>query len=319
MSRKKYNRTFDVLVVATMSAGKTSLVNALIGRELLHVANEATTACHIRIENRHDAKYITGCCYSHENRLLGRQHDVSAIQLREWNSYDEIKRISLVGRFVSDGKLMPGLVLHDTPGVNNSQDTLHAELTLETIRKVPFKLLVYVINASQLGTQDDRNLLEKLRAEVVERQDSTFCFVLNKIDLLDPGKGETLSKYVANARAYLVNMGFKNPIIIPCMASVALYARKALIGESLTRAQDIRLQQALDGLPTYSNSLLSYTNIPRCIVKKVSLSLRRLEKECGRSQLRQRSTLENKLQQLLICSGLGLLREYIFYMQSKGV
>ena len=43
---------FEVIVVATMSAGKSTVINALIGQELLHSANEATTATITRIHDK---------------------------------------------------------------------------------------------------------------------------------------------------------------------------------------------------------------------------------------------------------------------------
>src|SRR3546814_3295380 len=61
--------TFDVLVLATMSAGKTSFINALIGQELLHTANEATTACVTRVEHRQGARRFSGRSEEHTSEL----------------------------------------------------------------------------------------------------------------------------------------------------------------------------------------------------------------------------------------------------------
>ncbi len=44
-----FNRDFDVYVVATMSSGKSTLINAMLGHDLLPAANEATTATIARI------------------------------------------------------------------------------------------------------------------------------------------------------------------------------------------------------------------------------------------------------------------------------
>ena len=42
--QSKIRQPYYIGVVATMSSGKSTLLNALIGEELLHTANEATTA-----------------------------------------------------------------------------------------------------------------------------------------------------------------------------------------------------------------------------------------------------------------------------------
>lgn len=307
--------TFDVLIMATMSAGKSSLVNALIGQELLHIANEATTACHTRIEHRRRAKYFTGTCYSHSNLLLNRQRNISAEQVRDWNAHRQVSQITLAGKFRSHPDPIPGLVLHDTPGPNNSQDDRHAQLAFEAARSVPFKTLLYVLNASQLGTHDDRNILERLREETAPRGNSPFCFVLNKVDLLDPEKGEDLEEYVAKAQFYLAGIGFDNPVVIPSMANTALYAKKALSNEPLSRAQRMKLQQMLDELALSKHTLLEATRAPSSVKKHVLQSLDRLEKAHKTALANHKPTKENELRQLIICSGLGIVEAFIKYQR----
>jgi GTPase Era involved in 16S rRNA processing len=56
---------------------------------------------------------------------------------------------------------------------------------LEALRQTPFNALFYVLNASQLATQDDRGLLEQVREELNSKPDLPVYFILNKIDLLD--------------------------------------------------------------------------------------------------------------------------------------
>lgn len=72
--------TFDVLVLATMSAGKSSFINALVSRELLPSANEATTACLTSIEHRRTAKTFRGACYSNAGARIGTQKYTSVDQ-----------------------------------------------------------------------------------------------------------------------------------------------------------------------------------------------------------------------------------------------
>ena len=54
---------FEVIVVAPMSAGKSTVINALIGKELLHSANEATTATITRIHDKDNLPFFSGCAY----------------------------------------------------------------------------------------------------------------------------------------------------------------------------------------------------------------------------------------------------------------
>ena len=61
---------FEVVVVATMSAGKSTVINALIGKELLHSANEATTATITRIHDKDDLPFFSGNAYGYSQNLL---------------------------------------------------------------------------------------------------------------------------------------------------------------------------------------------------------------------------------------------------------
>ncbi len=238
--------TYNVLVLATMSAGKSSLINALIGRELLPAGNEATTACLTRIDRKQRTKHFRGSCFSHAGDELSSQHPASLEHVRAWNRDAKVKQIRLAGKFSNASRLPSNLVLHDTPGPNNSQDQRHAELMLEAVRTVPFQSLCYVLNGSQLAAQDDRDLLERLRELLSQRLQPRIIFILNKIDLLDPERGEDVATCVNNTCAYLEKLGFVDPEVIPTMADLALLIRKALNASPLTRVERNKLRIALE-------------------------------------------------------------------------
>jgi len=302
---------FDVLVMASMSAGKTSLINGLIGCEMLHVANEATTAVNTCIEHQRGAKTFTGSCYSQSGLLLNKLRCISSEQLRTWNADSQITRISLSGRFKSRPGQTSGLVLHDTPGPNNSLDRRHADRAFEAVRRVPFKTLLYVLDAAQLGTSDDMNILERLCQETCSESRDAFCFVLNKVDLLDVEKGEALEAYVEKAQFYLAEVGFDNAVIIPTMANAGLYARKAWNDEPLSRFQLIKLQQALDELPIRKQTLLETARIPASVRNRLHDNLKKLTKHSIADRKNHWLTQENELRELIICSGLGTVEAFI--------
>jgi ribosome biogenesis GTPase A len=314
-SAPSVKNVFDVLVLATMSAGKTSFINALIGRELLHTANEASTACMTSVEHRQGVKYFSGACYSYTNLELANQPQASAELVRGWNANAEVKRIALVGNFKIIPRPAPGLVLHDTPGPNNSQNDGHAQLMLEAVRTVSFKVLCYVLNASQLGTRDDRLFLEQLREEIANKPGHPIYFILNKVDLLDPEKGEDIKAYVRNAYNYLTSIGFDQPIIIPTMASTALYARKALTAEALTRAQRSKLRQALNELGENKRALLHATIAPDLIKRRVIKALDSLERKHHAKVFDAQACERNELQQLVAVSGLKTVETLIYHQR----
>jgi len=263
--------TFNVLVLATMSAGKTSFINALIGEELLHSANEATTACITTLE--HDSKRDTtsACCYADNGNLLKTEENIQTDQLKEWNRDHQVNNIVIRGNFNTHCRPAQGLVLHDTPGPNNSQDDRHAQLMLEAIWNTSFDMVFYILNATQLGTNDDSQLLYIVKEELERLQrPCKIVFVLNKVDQLDTEKGETVSRYVEQTYAYLVDAGFTDPVIIPMIASAALYANKKLTGAPLSRKQRLELENFKETCLQDSSALIKASRLPTIVEKNVN-------------------------------------------------
>lgn len=239
---------FDVVVIATMSAGKSTVINALIGHELLHSANEATTATITRIHDKDSLTSFEGMAYDFDDNVIDMEEAVDGELLRKWNTDPSIKTIDLAGNIKAIHNDHTEIVIYDTPGPNNSQDGSHAMLTMEVIDDGQFGLILYVLNATQLGINDDKELLEKIRKSLDQDMHKEIIFLLNKADCLDQDKGESIDKLVANAQNYLNNLGFANPTIICTAAQQALLAQKVLNGELLTRSQRNELKQALSFL-----------------------------------------------------------------------
>ncbi|CAE6824632.1 dynamin family protein [Paraburkholderia domus] len=307
---------FEVLVAAPMSAGKSSFINALIGDELLHVANEATTACLTRVEHRKGVKSFRGACYLDSGAVLATQRDASAELLRDWNSDGRVKRIELKGSFNVAPRPASGLIIYDTPGPNNSQNERHGQLMREAVQNIPFKALCYVLNAGQLGTVDDRACLEMLRNGLADDPAHEIYFVLNKIDLLDPEKGEDIGEHVERVHQYLSDAGFHDPIVIPTIADAALYARKALNRLSMTRPQRSKLHQTLDEFSDRKRALIHVTTAPAAVKKRLLKELDELEQRSDAIASNEALAEENELKQLITYSGLRTV-ELLIQLQRR--
>lgn len=233
-----------VLVAATMSAGKSSIINALVGQEILHSANEATTAKVTRI---HIGKFSSSraSAYKHDGALFENTKELSSDLLRNWNGNEAIAEIdvnyAMSARHTKSR--FNGITILDTPGANNSVDMSHSETFINTLKANPNSTLVYIINATQLGTTDDAGILKTIRDNhSVEK----VVFVLNKVDLLDEELGEKVKNYVQKAKRYLDNLGFSHPIIIPIMTLPALIGEKKLSNEPLGRKERNMLSSELE-------------------------------------------------------------------------
>jgi ribosome biogenesis GTPase A len=237
---------FEVVVIGTMSAGKSTFLNALIGQELLPVTNEAATARMTRIVYDPKKPAFEGMRLLSDGRRLEQRKQMKPEIVAQWNGATDTRHIELRGAFDTSVPLTLGLSLYDTPGPNNSQKVEHRQVMLEALRQSDFHGLFYVLNAEHLATDDDcrtlENLLEVLAGKQVEKMHGWKrpCFILNKIDSLDPEKGEneTIWGFVGKAAEYLVKTGFSDPVIVPMSSRAAFCAKLKLRGHRLSRTQE---------------------------------------------------------------------------------
>lgn len=241
---KALDNDFEIAVVATMSSGKSTLINAMLGTELLPARNEATTATLSYIHDEDGATNFR-CEYFDDNGIKKEVNPVTLEVMNELNN-NCISEIQLYGDIIGISSQKLKLVLTDTPGPNNSSNKDHEKHTFAVIKDSKYKpMILYVLNGTQLETNDDNTLLNIIADAMSEggRQASDrFIFVLNKADEFDPEKGESVSRMIEKTTKYLESHGIKNPKIFPCSAYFAKIIRQDLAGKQFTRKEKIDLQ-----------------------------------------------------------------------------
>lgn len=241
---KALDNDFEIAVVATMSSGKSTLINAMLGQELLPVRNEATTATLSYIHDDDEAKQFR-CKYFDSN---GISKEFNPVTLEHMNKLNDncIPEIHLYGDIVGISSQRLKLVLTDTPGPNNSNNDEHKRHTFKLIKDSKYKpMILYVLNATQLKITDDNNLLNQIAEAMGEggRQTSDrFIFVLNKADEFDFEK-ELITDTIESAKRYLDEKhGIKNPKIFPCSAYFAKIIRQYLSEKNFTKKEECDLR-----------------------------------------------------------------------------
>ncbi len=302
---------FEVIVVAPMSAGKSTVINALIGKELLYSANEATTATITRIHDKDNLPFFSGNAYGYKSEHLKESYQIDAQTLKEWNADPSIKTIDLIGDIAAIRNDNAELVIYDTPGPNNSQDDNHEALTMEVINDGSYGMILYVLNATQLGVNDDRTLLEKIKETLGKRLNKDIIFLLNKADCLDEEKGEHLDQVVIKTQKYLTEVGFNNPTIIPTAANYALILQKMLNKEHLTRSERFEMSTALDSLNT---NLIVTSSIEAEQKSKILNNIKKIKIK-GRVRILNGNTItKQRLERSLMKSGFGVVN---YLLQQK--
>ncbi|WP_157809288.1 dynamin family protein [Acinetobacter haemolyticus] len=216
-----FNNDFDVYVVATMSSGKSTFINAMLGKDLLPARNEATTATIAKIFDTKSECYH-GFRYNKDGMLWEENKNLNSEILNNWNDAKDTHTINIEGPIYGMQKRENvRLVLTDTPGPNNSRDESHARLTMSYIQdSIRNPLILYILNATQLGINDDKNLLGLVAREIKKggkQAKDRFIFVVNKCDEFDLEK-ESLEKALGNVKDYLEENGIIDPLVYPISA-----------------------------------------------------------------------------------------------------
>lgn len=227
------NKMYPMLVMATMSSGKSTLINALLGEEILPSKNEACTSKIYSIIDDDNASQSTIYVTYDDGKTVIEDTDISSA-LDIANSDDSVSNVLICGHVKGVLNTDKALLIIDTPGPNNSVNKDHEKTMRSVLDNVHGGLIVYVINATQLGINDDKAVLDLLKKQIKVAPDSKVIFVLNKVDQIDEEK-ESIQQYVEQTRDYLLENKIDNPIIIPVSALAALLFKKVLNNDELTR------------------------------------------------------------------------------------
>ena len=239
------NKVFPMVVMATMSSGKSTLINSLLGQDILPSRNAACTAKKYSIldddQENNTRIYVT---YKDGNTII-REENITE-ELNKANEDENVTDILIRGHVKGVLNTDRALLIIDTPGPNNSSDESHEQIMLDVIRKVKGGLFLYVLNATQMEAYDDRRLLRGIREYVKDNPKISLLFVINKVDLLDEEKGESVAEFVLNAQEYLQLNGIDNPQIIPVSALAAGVLKKGLNKEGMSRRERLAFHNCYD-------------------------------------------------------------------------
>lgn len=244
-------KEFPVNVIATMSSGKSTLINALLGQKLMPAMQEACTATITELHDNDDDHFVASV-YDANGVKLTFADPLNLSTMEILNKDPKVSKVVAYGDipFVSADDV--SLVLVDTPGPNNARNDEHRAATFRMLSESSKPLVLYVLNATQLAINDDNTLLNQV-AETMrvggKQSKDRYIFVLNKLDSFKAGE-DSIDSVIQNAREYLADKGIENPNIYPASALTALEIRSEF--------KDVDLA-TLDPATMYSNPALLAT------------------------------------------------------------
>lgn len=211
------------LITANMSSGKSTLINAIIGKQIARTSQEACTA---------------NLCYLFNKPVEDDSIHVIAPRLKLDATYDDLMDVGSVGnsniasyfRFFVHSVLPSRTCLIDTPGVNSAIDPEHGIRTRHALLNEQYDKLIYVLNANQLGTDEEIRYLTYISENVPKDK---IIFVLNKLDHFK-STDDSITASIEGARHDLMQLGFENPVICPISAYFALLLKMKQSNELMT-------------------------------------------------------------------------------------
>lgn len=222
---------FEVCVVATMSAGKSTLINAMLGSKLMPSKQEACTAIITRIKDE-DCSDFRAVVYDKNKKCLETHEHLTYDTMVRLNNDEDVSEIHVSGKipFVAieeaTQKKEISLVLIDTPGPNNARDPRHGETQRELLGKSSKALVLYVMTG-EFGTDDDNMLLKRVAESMTvkgKQSKDRFIFVVNKLDGRKKEDG-SIEQTLERVRGYLKRHGISKPNLFPAAALPALNIR----------------------------------------------------------------------------------------------
>ena len=162
-------------------------------------------------------------------------------------------------------------IWYDSPGSN----TASGLVTEKALRQLQYDLIVYLLNAEQLATHDDR---EHLKYVASLSGYAPVLFVLNKVDRLNPEEDGSVSSMIRRMDKDLRSLGFDCPLICPLSAKAAYLAR---MRSTRTRQEEKDFLYYADMLAANSLALWYRRSFPYLLIAKGTSVETGLLDDCG--------------------------------------
>ncbi len=270
------NSDFRIVIVAPMSSGKSTLINAIVGRDMLPAVNQATTAVITEIKDNDNLEDFFVTAADKYGNVVAKNEKASKKLISELNYKKDPKdpenKEALIHLIQMEGPIpnlpsdMLNTVFVDTPGGNNSQNMEHEEMMDEAINDENKSLILYVFNGAQLGTNDSNIILQKIANSMKnsangKQSRDRFLFVANRMDEFDVSE-EPYEEVIENTiLPQLASNGITEPNLFLASAQTAKLIRMVNNGEELSETEEEDMEKLVKRFNRSTRMLPKYASL----------------------------------------------------------
>ncbi|MDO4756006.1 MAG: dynamin family protein [Parabacteroides sp.] len=228
----KRDEIYPVIIASNVSSGKSTLINAIVGDDILPSKNQICTDRMVAFLDNDELETFKVHINS-ETDGYKVYEKVNKQLVKDFNDNKQTAEMLLEGDIKGIRNNKKSLMLVDTPGANNFKNVKHKNLTLNILKSISNGLIVYVFNATTLATYDDKEVLLSIQKILKTKKNVRLIFVINGMDCIDSQKESPL-ELVYSCNTFIKGMGFENYKVIPVSAYSALLFKKAIYGLEMT-------------------------------------------------------------------------------------
>ena len=221
-THNSFSNETRIIVTANMSAGKSTLINALVGKKVVRTSQKVCTG---NIGYIYSKPFEDNCISMKSASYVNLNADSEDLA-----HYDLNESICIASYFRSLIKTNKRICIIDTPGVNCVINKNHGEMTRYVLCNENYDKLLYVFNAGKLDTDDEISHLSWVAENIPSE---LIIFVVNKLDEYNTYEDD-IEENLNSVRRCLEKFGFKNPVICPISAYFGLLIKKKMFDSEMS-------------------------------------------------------------------------------------